>query len=83
MVSAAAWDAATASQPEIEHLDVPVQPDHHVLRLHVAMDQTGSVRAHQRRADLNDDVDASAIGSGPSPSRWRRVSPSMNSVTGY
>ena len=46
-----------ARQAEIEQLDVAVGPDHHVVRLDVAVDDLRGVRDRQRFGDLPRDAD--------------------------
>ena len=46
-----------ARNAEVEQLDEPVLPDHHVVGLEVAMDDAGAVSLGQRRRHLDADVD--------------------------
>ena len=45
-----------AREAEVEHFDVPVHADHHVLRLDVAMDDAGGVGHRQRARHLPPDL---------------------------
>ena len=49
-------------QPEVQHLDEPVRPEHHVLGLDVAVDDPGGVRGAQGGGDLDRDVERLADG---------------------
>ena len=69
-------------EAEVEHLDVAVAPDHHVLRLDVAVDDPGVVRGGQRGGHLRRDPDAFAgRHCAAARIRCRSVSPSTNSLT--
>ena len=58
VVSAPVWpDSGELGQAEVQHLHDAVRPEHHVLRLDVAMDDPGGVRGAQRGRDLNGDVE--------------------------
>ena len=46
-----------AGDTEVEQLDQPGRPDHHVVGLEVAMDDAGAMRLGQRRRHLDADVD--------------------------
>jgi hypothetical protein len=43
-------------QPEVEHFDVAVPPDHDVLRLDVAVNYARCVGGLERGGDLDDDL---------------------------
>ena len=66
---------------EVEHLDVAVAAQHHVLGLDVAMHDALVVRGDERRADLDRDVHGlrrARAGRATAPSR--SVSPSISSL---
>ena len=53
-------------QPEIEHLDVAVWPQHHVLGLDVAMDEAPRVGGRERPGHLQHNLDG-VLGSATAP----------------